>query len=125
MTKPAELRAKNLETPGLSGCEVKREIQPRHKVLLNPQFADIEGMADVFGMHQEMNLSIYWNRELGGDDIVASLHVVRRIQAEIVLISFIDFVGMKRPKLSVRARVPKIKSKLPRLRLNLQCVRLG
>src|SRR5271170_3255417 len=120
MTQPAELRAQNLKMSRLRGCEMKGEVQPRHKVLLNPEFANIEGMADVLRMHQEMNLSIYWNGELRRDDVIASFHIVSGIQTEIVLISFVNLVGMKRPKLSVRTRVSKIKSKLSGLCLNLE-----
>src|SRR5271154_2006088 len=123
MTKSAELRAQDFEMPRLRGCEMEREIQPWHKILLNPEFANIKGVSNVFCMHQEMNFSIDWDGHLRRDNVIASFHVICRIEPEVVLISFVNFVGMKRTKLSVRSRIPKIKSKLPRLGLNLQRVR--
>src|SRR5579863_6164575 len=109
--------------PRLRGCEMEREVQPWHEILLNPQFADIKGMPHVFRMHQEMNFPIYRNGHLRRDHIIASFDVICRIETEVVLISFVNFVGMKRTKLSVRSGIPKIKSKLSSLSLNLQRVR--
>src|SRR5580698_1137545 len=117
MTKSAELRTQNLEMPRLRGREVKRKVQPRNKILLNSQFADIKRVADVFRVHQEMNLPVYGDGHLGRDDVISRFHVVRGIQPEIVLIPFIDLVGMKRAKLSVRSGISKIEGKLACLRL--------
>src|SRR5580658_1304456 len=125
MAKPAELGTQNLEMSRLRGCEMKRKVQPRHEILLNPQFANIEGVADVFCMHQEMNLPVHGDGHLCRDDVISRFHIVRRIQSEIVLIPFIDLVWMKRSKLSVRSGIAKIKSKLACLRLHLQSVRFG
>src|SRR5580658_6724123 len=72
-----------------------------------------------------MNLPIHRNGHLRRDHVIASFHIICGIETEIVLISFVDFVGMQRPKLSVRSRIAKIKSKLSCLRLDLQSVRFG
>src|SRR5580692_2057805 len=125
MTKTAELRTQNLEMPCLRGCEMKRKVQPRHKILLNSQFADVKGVPDVFRMHQEMNLPVHGDGHLRRDDVISRFHVVRGIQSEVVLIPFIDLVWMKRAKLSVLSGIPKIKSKLACLCLHLQSVRFG
>ncbi len=100
--------------------EMEREVQPGHKILLNSQLANIEGMSHVFRVHQQMNFAVYGNGHLRGDDVISRFHVIRGIQAEIVLISFIDFVWMKRAKLPVRSGISEIKCKLASLRLDLQ-----
>src|SRR5580658_10758191 len=119
MTQAAKLCAQNLEVSRLRCREMKRKVQPGHKILLNSQLADIERMADVLRMHQEMNLPVHRDGHFRRDNVISRFHVVRGIQAEIVLISFIDLVRMKRAKFSVRPRISKIKSKLPSLRLHL------
>src|SRR5277367_3041270 len=81
-------------------------------------------MAYVLGVHEEMNFAIYRNGHLRAHDVVAGFHVIGWVEPEVILASFVDLVGMKRGKLSVRAWITKIKCELARLGLDLQGVRL-
>src|ERR1700733_7320827 len=72
-----------------------------------------------------MDFFVYWNGELGGDNIVARLDVIGGIQTKKVGVAFIDLVGVYRTELSIRAGVAEVKRKLTGLHLNLQIVGLG
>src|ERR1700736_1452781 len=72
-----------------------------------------------------MNFAIYWNGQLGSDNIVAGFDVIGGIQAEKVRVAFIYLVRGQRTELAVRAGVTEVKRKLAGLHLNLQIVGLG
>ena len=49
---------------------MKRQIQAGNKILLDTQFPDVEGVAEIFGMHQQVDLFIYRDRHFSGDDVI-------------------------------------------------------
>jgi hypothetical protein len=55
---------------------MKRNIQSGHEILLDPQFGNVEGVPDVFRVHQQVDLPVHWNRHLGGHDIVFRILIV-------------------------------------------------
>src|ERR1700674_1678908 len=79
-------------------------------------------MADVFGVHQQLDFAIDGNGELRGYDIVPGLYVIGEVQPKVISVALINLVRVKRGKLSIRSGVAEIERKLARLRLDLHCV---
>src|SRR5579863_9052154 len=76
-------------------------------------------------MHHQVDFAIDRNRKLGGDNVIARFDIVGGIEAEKVLVSFVNLIGMNGAKFSVGTGVTEVESELPRLRLNLQGVGFG
>src|SRR6202047_2111221 len=82
-------------------------------------------MANVLGVHEEMNLPVYRNGQLRCDDVISGFHVMFRIETKQILGGFADHLGMNWTKLSILTWITKIKCKLPGLSLNWHGVRRG
>src|ERR1700730_18314666 len=124
MAKSAELRADDFVFAGLCRRKVDRKVQAGDKVLLYAQLADVEGMSDILGVHEQLNFPVDRHIKLRRDDVVARLDVVRRVETEEIRIAFVNFVRVQRSKLSIDTRVAEIESELAGLRLNLHGVGL-
>ena len=94
---------------------MNRQIQPGYEILLNAQFAHIEGMINILGVHKEMNFPIDRNRELSGHDVILRIRVAVGIKTKKILVALINLVRVKRTKLSIRPGVAKIKKQIVRL----------
>src|ERR1700676_475132 len=94
------------------------KIEAWHEVLMDAQRRDVKRMANVLGVHEEMNLLIYRNGQLGSDDVVPGFHVMLGIEAKQILSGLADHLGMNWTKLSILTRITKIKCKLPGLNLD-------
>src|SRR5271165_6302290 len=125
MAQSAQLRADNFVSADLRSREVDGKVKPGNEILLDAQLADEEGMPNVLGMHEQLNFPVHRYHKFAGHNVIAGFDFVGGVQPEIVLIAFIDFVGMNGPKLSVGPRIAEVESKLLRLRLNLDGVGLG
>src|SRR5258705_9695182 len=77
-------------------------------------------MADILGMHQQVDLTIDGNRQFAADNVVTGLHVGGGIESEEVGVAFVNLVRMQTAELAVGAGIAKIESELPGLRLDLQ-----
>ena len=104
---------------------MQREIQARHEVLLDPQLRHVERMADVFGMHQQTNLTVDGHGHLGGDDVILRVRIMVRVKSEEVLSGFVDQIGMDGTELAIGTRIAEIKGELPGLDLNRHGVSAG
>src|SRR5947209_19596165 len=80
-------------------------------------------MAYIFRVHEQQYFPVHGHGQFTGYDIVPSFDIIRGIQAKEILISFVNFVGVKCAEFPVGPGVTKIKRKLPGLRLDLQGVR--
>jgi hypothetical protein len=58
------------------------QIKTRHKILLDAQFTDEEGMADILGVHQQVDFAVDRHCQFGGHDVVLGIRVVSRIQTK-------------------------------------------
>src|SRR5262249_34977814 len=76
-------------------------------------------------MHQQMNLLIDRYSHFRGHNVIFRIWIVVDIETKNILISLVNFVRMKRPKLPVRPWISKIKRKLSGLYLNRERVRAG
>ena len=79
-------------------------------------------MANIFCMQQEVNFAMDWDCHFASDDIVAGVHIVRGIEAEEVLVAFVDFVGMQGAEFAVGAGITEVEGKLSSLGLDLHGV---
>src|SRR5258708_34426316 len=105
MPESAELRADDFVLANLCRRKVDCKVQARHKVLLYAQLANVKGMSDIFGMHQQLNFPVDRHIKLAGNDVVARLDIIRGVEAEEIGIAFVNFVGMQRPELSINAGI--------------------
>src|SRR5260370_34781442 len=69
-------------------------------------------------MHEQVNLTIRRDRQLGGDDIVFGILIVRSIEAKKIRVGFADLVGVQWAESSVGSGVAEIECELSRLHLN-------
>ena len=97
---------------GLGRREVQRDDDAGDEVLLQTQFADVEGMADVLGVQREQDGLVDGNGERADDDVVAGGDVVGRIEAEVVAVAVVDFIRVQRAELAVGAGVAEIEGEL-------------
>ena len=88
----------------------------------DPQLANIERVAHIFGMHQELDFPVHRDRQFPTYDVVLGIRIDRRIQAKEVLVCFIDLLGVACAEFSVRPGIAKIKCELARLCLDLHCI---
>ena len=65
------------------------------------------------------------DRNCQGTDhnVISRRDIIRGIQSKIIPGPIADFIRMNRAKLAVRTRIPKIKSKLLSLNVNVHCIR--
>src|ERR1700675_793013 len=106
-------------------CEMKGDVQAGDEILLDAQFRDIERVAHVFGVHEQVNLAVHRNGHLSGYDVVFGILVVCSVEAKEVCIAFTDLVGVQRAKLSIRTGVAEIKCELSSLDLNRDGIGCG
>src|ERR1700688_979143 len=118
VSETTQLRAYNFVLTDFRGGEMHGKIQAGHEVLMNAQRRHIEGMANVLGVHEEMNLLIYGNGQLRSDDVISGFHVMLGIEAKQILGGLTDHLGMNWPELSILTWITKIKCKFPGLNLN-------
>src|ERR1700686_1999006 len=85
VTEATQLRAYNFVLTDFRGGEMHGKIEAGHEVLMNAQRRHVKGMANVLGVHEEMNLLIYRNGQLGSDDVVPGFQVMLGIGAEQIL----------------------------------------
>src|SRR5215472_2842197 len=119
MAEAAQLGANDFVFADFCRGEVKGKVEPGNEVLLDAKLANVEGMTDVFGVHQKLHLAVHGHNQLAGHN-VASRYVIGRIEAEIVLIALVYLVGMDCAELPVGARVAEVKGKLLGLGLDLK-----
>src|SRR5580693_4546603 len=82
-------------------------------------------MAHILRMHEQMDLAVYRDGHLSGDDVVFGILVVGSIEPEEIRVSLTDLVGVNWAEGSVRAGIAEIKCELPRLHLDRQRVGSG
>ena len=80
-----KLRTDNFVLADLRCREMHRNIQSGDKILLHSQLPDKERMANISGMHEQMNFLIHRDRHLGGHDIVFGILVVRGVETKEIL----------------------------------------
>ena len=103
------------------GCrEMNRDVQSGDEILLDAQFRDIERVAHILGMHEQVDLAVHGNRHLRGYDVVLGILIVRSIEAEEIRVGLADLVGVNWAELSIRAGIAEIKCELSRLHLDGQ-----
>src|SRR5208282_3739891 len=88
------------------------------EILLDAQLWHIERVANILGVHQQVDFLVHRDRHFRRHDIVFCVLIVRRVDTEEISISFVDLIGMNGAKLAIRAGIAKIESKLSRLHLN-------
>src|ERR1700686_4099031 len=125
VSETTQLRAYNFVLTDFRGCKMHGKIQAGHEVLMDAQRRHVKGMANVLGVHEEMNLLVYRNGQLRCDDVISGFHVMFRIETKQILGGFADHLGMNWTKLSILTWITKIKCKLPGLSLNWHGVRRG
>ena len=125
MAQSAKLGADNFIPSDFSGREVHGKIETRNKVLLDAQLPDVEGVAHILCVHQQVDFAVDGYHQLSGDDVIPRLDVVGRVQAKIILVPFVNLVGIDGAEFPIGARIPEVKSELTRLRLDLQSIRPG
>src|ERR1700716_3903500 len=123
--KAAKLGTNDFVFANFRGGEMDRQINAGHEILLDAQFRHKEGMSKILGMHEQMYFPVHGHGHLRGYNIVSGFGIVLRVEAEEVLVTFADVVGVQRAKLSMRARVAEVKGKLSRLHLDWHCIRGG
>src|SRR5579864_4198489 len=94
------------------------QIETRYKVLMDPQGWHIEGVAHVFGMHQEADFTVDWNGHFRGHDVIFRISIVVLIQSIEVLVGLADLIGVNGTERTVRTGITEIKRKLSGLYLN-------
>src|SRR2546425_3368964 len=75
-------------------------------------------MSNILCVHEQMNLPIHWNTELGGHNVVLGVGIVVRIKTKYILGRLTNLLRMKRTELSIRTGIAEIESKLSGLNLN-------
>src|SRR5437016_2741122 len=69
MPQAAKLGADNLVSADFRCRKVQGNIQPGNEVLLYPQFPHKKRVADVFGMHEQMDFLVDGDGHLRGHDV--------------------------------------------------------
>src|SRR6185312_14583375 len=72
-----------------------------------------------------MNLAIYRDGHLCGDNVVLRIRIMGGIQPKEILVSLADHVGMSGTEFAIRPRVAKVKSKLTSLHLHRHGIGAG
>src|SRR5438874_13597515 len=72
-----------------------------------------------------MNFFVDGYAHLGSDNVVLRVFIGVHIQAKNILIGFVNFLGMQRPKLPIWPWITKIKSELACLNLNRKRISCG
>src|SRR5260370_38878530 len=98
MPQATKLGAHNFVAADLCCREVKGNIQPGNKILLYPQLPHEKGVANILGVHEQMDFLIHRNGHLGGDDIVSRLNIVFLVAAEEFLPTLLDPLPVKQAK---------------------------
>src|SRR6266550_3237991 len=106
MPQSAELGTHDLVLARLRRGEVERNGKTWNEVLLDPQLRHIKRVPHVLGSQRQRHGPVHRERQGGDYDIVARIHVVLRIQSEIVLAGVVDQIGMGRGELAVRFEIP-------------------
>src|ERR1700693_4458432 len=75
-------------------------------------------MANVLGVHEQMDLLVYGNGQLRSHDVIPGFHIMFGIEAEQILGGLADQLGMNWTELSILTWITKIKCKLPGLSLD-------
>ena len=99
------------------------EIETRDKVLLDAQLPDVERVAHILCVHHHVDFAVDGYRQLRRDNVIARFDLVGGVQAKIILVPFVNLVGMDGAEPAINARVPEVKSELARLGLDLQGIR--
>ena len=118
MSQAAKLGADDFVLTDLGRGEVQRNIQPGNKILLHPQLPHIKGMSHILRMHEEVDFLVHRDRHLGRHDVVPRIHIMLGVETKDILRSFVDQLGMKGAKLSVRTGIAEIESELSGLDLD-------
>src|ERR1700722_14018801 len=118
VSETTQLRAYNFVLADFCSGKMDGKIEAGHEVLMDAKRRDVKGMTNVLGVHEEMNLLIYRNGQLGGDDVISRFHVMFRIEAKQILGGLADHLGMNWTELSILTWITKIKCKLPGLNLD-------
>src|SRR5580704_917592 len=61
MPKTAQLGTENFVLAWLGSGEMNGQVQSGNKILLETKFADIERVAHILGVHQQVDFTIHWN----------------------------------------------------------------
>src|ERR1700736_2146831 len=80
VSETTQLRAYNFVLADFRGGKMHGKIQHGHKVLMYAQRRQVKRMANVLGVHEEMNLFIYGDGQLSGDDVISGFHVMFRVE---------------------------------------------
>ena len=100
-------------------------IQARDEVLLNPKNRHVERMPDILRVQREQDWVVHRHDQRAHYDVVASRHIVLRIQTKVISVRFIYHFGMEGTKLAVRTRIAEPKGKLFGLYVNVQGIGSG
>src|SRR5690349_10358495 len=118
MPQAAKLTAHNFIPANLGCGEVKLEIQSWHEILMNSQSRNIEGVADIFGVHQQTDFTVNRNGHFGAHDIVLGVRIVVGIETVEILVGLADHIGVNWTKCSIWPRIAEIECELPGLDLD-------
>ena len=64
--------------PILVAVKCRETSKPRNKILLHSQFTHKKGMAEIFRVHQQMNLLVHRNRHFSSHYVIFGIRIVRR-----------------------------------------------
>jgi hypothetical protein len=101
---------------------MQSEIETGYEILLQTQLPDVERVAHILGVHDQVDFAVDRNDELGRLNIIAGRHIVFRIESEEVGVALVNLFRMERAEFPVRPRVVKVERKLSSLHLNRQSV---
>ena len=121
MPQSAQLGTGDFVTADAVGGEPQRNSHPRHRILLEPQFADEEAVDDILGLEQEFNRAAEGDENRGQDDIVLASRIGRVEAQDIDRV--VDQVALDASEPAVGAFVTTRPDKLLPDDLDLQNVR--
>src|ERR1700735_3283112 len=118
MPEAAKLGADNFVPSDFGGGKVHVHIKAGHKVLLDAQLGNIEGVPHILGVHQEMNFAIDGNSHFGCNNVVLRIGVVSGVEAEEVGIGLADLVSVDGAEGAIGSGIAEVKGELSGLRLD-------
>src|SRR5579872_1882038 len=75
-------------------------------------------MANVFGVHQQVDLVVHGDRHFCGDDVIFGVGIVIGIDTEEILVGFAHHLGMNRGERSIWSGITEVERELSGLDLD-------